>query len=115
MFINTDNELLKKIEITLTYYIKGLVVYENNTSWLDTIQRIVENALLEYTKIDIRKKNFFEISIKDIDEKYIRLELTNKNNKYSKKTRYIYIDIPYTEVINKKNYKLDGKVYIRII
>ena len=114
MKINTDDQLLKDLELALSYYVKGLVVKLNSIEVFSNIQRIIEQTLLNYSKLDIEEQNFINISISDIND-YILIELYSENV-----TSCIELRIPYSKkkILNNSpeltTYFLEDKVSINI-
>ena len=113
MEIITNEKIIKELQIALSYYIKGLTISQLNNDWTSPIQRIMENALLTYTVIDIRKGNFLElINVLDKESK-IRLIFSNSNCKYASAIKKVEIYIPYIKRTNN-SYQLTGNVKVKI-
>lgn len=113
MKISTDGKIIKELQIALTYYIRGLTISNLNNEWTSDIQRIVEQALLTYTVIDIRKDNFMELMKIKFLKRNIKLYFSNAKCIYAKKITEIEVSIPY-DYKNLNAYTLYGEVKIKI-
>lgn len=108
MNINNDKKIIKELEIALRYYIKGIVINcTSSNKWLETIQRMTEQSLLEYTMVDKKKKNFLELQNVKYKDNVISIIFDNEKCNYKEDKKQIRILIPCKSQSNKM-YILEG-------
>lgn len=114
MDINNDRNIINELEIALKYYIKGIIINSAGTNnWIEPIQRMTEHALLKYTIIDKKQKNFLELQKVVYKSNIINIILNNEKCNYKKDKKEIKILIPCKDEVNKM-YILNGSPKIII-
>lgn len=96
---------IKCLKITLENYLKGLIVKENSLEFINEIQRITENCIIEYENYDIKHNsflywtsskyinNYFKIIFISVEYKIEIIMSCKKNNNNLSFTNDVKIDI----------------------
>lgn len=118
LYFNIQKELiimkikgeLAKVKELVELYIEGLTVSKEvrdtiSVTWYSEVQRIVENAIVTYSKEDIEMESFLEPFIEVVNDKIIIKLLKEDMDK-------IIIKIPFTK--EKELMKLINKIEMKI-